>query len=499
MVSSDPRRAADFEGRLLAEAVRACEETRGASFDDRAANAQARAAEGGLEEKILCRAGGHPLAPELSAALGRFRLSLRIVFGLGVALAFLAGLATADRALTAPPDQPVNFHWALLALLGVETLTLLFWMILSLPGGGAARIPSLGGLTLAAARGLTGRIHRGPTRTALLQSAATVYGRGAIARWTLGAITHGFWSSFLLGALVMSLLVLSAKQLVFGWETTILSEAAYLPLTRSLAALPQLAGFPTPSVAEITASRWEGQGLLPSEAAGSWAGLLIGSLLFYGLAPRVLLLAVSLVAQRRALRNFRLDLARPAYLRLRDLLMPRVRHQEAPEAGRSKPFAEPAPAAPLPRDALAGPFAFLGLEIDRARAIWPPELPGYPCLDFGLVDSRKDREEALASLRSADPSLLLVAVSLLTTPDRGIAATLGQVKRAGGKPMLLLLTEGADLERRYAAPARRQRLEDWRRLAGELELPANWVMEVDLDQAASGWPELRALLEPPPS
>ena len=86
----------------------------------------------------------------------------------------------------------------------------------------------------------------------------------------------------------MVLLVLSAKQVVFGWETTILSEETYLPLTQALGVLPQLAGFPTPSAAEVMESRWAGQGPLPGEAARSWAGLLIGSVLFYGLVPRAL-------------------------------------------------------------------------------------------------------------------------------------------------------------------------------------------------------------------
>jgi hypothetical protein len=500
MVSSDPHWPISFEGRLLAETIRACEEAKGVPFDDRTANAKARAAECGFEEKIVCRARAHRVTPDILAALGQFRLTLQIACGLGAALTFVAGLATAHKALTASVGQPVNFHWALLVLLGVETLTLLVWIVLSLLGGRAAQVPSLGGATLAATRRLGGWFHRGPTETALLQSVAAVYSRGAIARWTLGAITHGFWSSFLFGALVMVLLILSAKQVVFGWETTILSEAAYLPLTQILAALPQLAGIPTPSVAEISASRWEGQGPLPSEAAGSWAGLLIGSLLIYGLVPRVLLFALSLTARRKAIRDFRLDLMRPAYVRLRETLMPRTQHKEPAVVDRRTQPTGVIAAAPLPAAALAGPFALLGLEIGTDSAPWPPELPGLPCLDLGLVDGRKDREKALATLRAASPSLVLVVVSLLTTPDRGIAAVLEQVKQASETPMILLLTEGAHLERRYAEPARRQRYEDWRRLADELKVPVNWAIEIDLAQpAARGLPELAALLDPEPA
>ena len=500
MASSESRRPIGFEDRLLAEAVRACEEAQGATFDDRAANALARAADCGLEEKIVCRARAHPSSQDASAALGSFRLTMKVVVGLAAALALAAGVATAHTALAAPAGQPVNFHWALIALLGVETITLLLWVAFSLLGGQAAQIPSLGGATLAAARRLAGWFRREPGEAALLQSVAAVYARGAIVRWTLGAITHGLWASFLVGALVMVLLVLSAKQVVFGWETTILSEETYLPLTQALAALPQLAGFPTPSAAEVMESRWAGQGLLPGEAARSWAGLLIGSVLFYGLVPLVLLFALSLGARRKALRDFRLDLLRPAYVRLREVLMPRTQH-EGPEVtvGTSQP-AETVPARPLPAAALTGPFGLMGLEVDADSASWPPDLPGSTCLDLGHLDSREARAQALTALSAAGPSLVLVAVSLLTTPDRGIAALLGQVKQAATVPMVLLLTEGGRLERRYSEPARGQRYDDWRRLAGELQIPVNWVIEVDLTApAAKGLPELTALLNPAPA
>jgi hypothetical protein len=121
MASNDLRRPVNFEGRLLAEAIRFCQGVEESTLQDEAATAQARATEGGLEEKIVCRARAHRSAPEISAALGRFRLTLRIACALAAALAFSAGLATAHTAMTAPEGQPVAFYWALLALLGVET------------------------------------------------------------------------------------------------------------------------------------------------------------------------------------------------------------------------------------------------------------------------------------------------------------------------------------------------------------------------------------------
>ena len=355
MASNTPHRPADFEGRLLAEAIRAREESGTGPVGDPAVDEAAWRVEGGLEEKLVSRAQAHRLAPEAREAIGRFRLAMRLACGLGAGIAVLAGFATAHGVLSAPAGQAVPFHWALIGLLGVETLALLIWIALSLWGRVALRAPSLGGLTLAATRRLAGWFERGRSQGPFLQGILAVYARGALARWTLGAITHGLWCAFLLGALAMTLLVLSARQIAFGWETTILSEAVYLPVTQALALLPELVGFPTPSAEEIAASRWDGEGALPIAAAGAWSRLLIGCLLLYGLVPRVALLGLSLALRGRALQGFRLNLAEPFYVRLRETLMPRVQHERpSPEDGLAQSPPE-VPPAPLPADALDGP------------------------------------------------------------------------------------------------------------------------------------------------
>ena len=97
------------------------------------------------------------------------------------------------------------------------------------------------------------------------------------------------------------------------------------------------------------------------------------------------------------------------------------------------------------------------------------------------MDSRQERAQAIAALGASAPSLVLAAVSLLTTPDRGIAATLDQLHQASNAPMVLLLTDGAALAERSAEQARGQRHRDWQRLAAELGLPANWAIEAELD------------------
>jgi hypothetical protein len=496
MVSIDSNPPADFEGRLLAEAIRIHEGLQERSWADETANTRAQAIAGGFEEKIVCRAREHPLSPAFLASLSRLRWALKIVCALAAVLALSAGLATAHTALTVPEGRPVAFHWALLALLGLASFTLLGWIVLSCISGWALKFPSLGGATIGLSRRLARLYDRGSDQRAVLQAFAEIYTKGPMARWSLAAISHGLWGAFVLGALAMALLILSARQVVFGWETTILSEASYIPLTQALSALPSLVGFATPSLEEITASRWAGQGPLNTDAAGAWASLLIGSVLLYGFLPRVFFFVLSLIAWKRALRNFRLDPMRPEYLRLRQVLMP-PHKPDGHEADSSEDVrASSLPAAPLPTAALLGPFALLGLELSGGENDWPPDLKNVSFLDLGLVDSREERRQAIASLSSASPSLLLVAVSLLSTPDRGLANILEELQRSSDAPMILLFAEGARLTRRSAEPARAQRYQDWQRLAGELGLPSNWVIEIDLgDPARKGLPELTALLQ----
>lgn len=496
MVPIDPDRPVNFEGRLLAETIRIYEGRARNSLDDETANAAGRARDGTLEEKIVCRAWAHPLTPKLLAALARFRWALKFICALALALAFSAGLATAHAALTAPGGRPVAFYWALLALLGLATLTLLAWIALSFMGRWSFKLPSLGGATLGITRRFVGWYDHRSSQTLAIQGLSEVLSQGVIGRWSLSAISHGLWGGFLSGALTMAVLILSARQVAFGWETTILSEAIYIPVTKALAALPEWIGFPTPTLAEITSSRWDGQGPANTEAAGAWAGLLIGSLLLYGLAPRFFFFAFSLVALKRALRGFRLDLMRPEYLRLRETLMPSHLLEKHVAADGTASLSQALPPAPLPEATRAGPFALLGLEIDVSQSRWPPDLKSLSCLDLGVVDSREDRKRVLAELSSSSPSLLLVAVSLLSTPDRGFFNTLKELQTNGDAPIILLLSDGESLARRAAGPARAQRYEDWRRLASELRIPSNWIIEIDLaNPAVQALPELTALLQ----
>jgi hypothetical protein len=485
MPSHDPSRrseksdnVADYDGRLIAEAIRIQEGAEGAPIDDPSADNFARTAGGDLETRIVVRAANLAVAKRLAAALDHLRLGIRLAAGIGVALAFVAGATTARTALTVPSGTPVNFHWAVLSLLGVETVALLIWIAVGVFGRNARSVVSLGGLIAAAGERLGRWLHRGPAEAAMAQAAGVVMLRGAIARWTIGALTHGLWTSFLLGALGMTLLMLSVEQVSFAWQTTILSESSYLPLTEALAALPRIAGFTVPTEAGIVASRWVGEGPLPTSYSSAWAGLLVGAVVVYGIIPRGALLVLCLVARGRAIRRFRLDLGLPGYARLRERLMPSTRREGIVDGDRDE--VEAPSVRPVPVVDFEGPVALVGFEIERPHRGWPPPVAGVDWIDLGLIEGRSDRDRAMARLAAARPGLVVIAASMLTTPDRGVGADLLALRRAADAPAALLLSDAARVRRRLAPPDAEQRAEDWRRLAAAAEIPPDQVIVIDL-------------------
>ena len=488
-------RASDHEGRLIAEALRYYEAATSALGEDPHAEAAARDAAGDLEHKIIVHARNRETARSMDEALRHLRSAMRIVFGLGAAFAFVAGIATAHTALAAPPGTPVNFHWALLGLLGVESVVLVLWIAFALASRGEATSPSLGGFVFAVGRWLARLLHRDAVQVAMVRAVAAVNARGTIARWSFGTITHGLWLAFLAGALAMSLLSLSVKQVSFVWQTTILSEQSYLPATEALAALPRLVGFSTPTADDIRASRWTGHGTPPSRVSRAWAELLVASLILYGLVPRLLLFALCWFKRSRAIRSFRLDLDLPEYQRLRDRLMPPDRGKRIVD-GDEEPVGEEGPGLKAPPVIeFDGPVALVGLEIEIPVDGWPPAAVDVDWRDLGSVDNRDDRERAVGALESSPPGLVLVAVSLLTSPDRGMGGFLERLRRAGAAPIALLLTDGERLAGRFRTGDAAQRIEDWRRLCTGVGIPPNRAIEFELlDPSASDHARLAGLL-----
>lgn len=488
-----------LEARLLAEAVRIHEEAADPLPDATAAEAVARGAGGNFEHRILVRARELDRQLHMAAALGHVRAALGVVAAGMLVLAAIAGAATASAVSGPGGGNVINFFVALFAALGPETAALLLWLVLAM-----ARSTRAAGLFGRAAAALGGRIallaHRDQTHIAAVRALGGIMIGGPHGRWTLAAITHAAWLVFLAALLAAMLFLLSTRSYVFVWETTILSADTYVPLTRWVAHVPTLFGFPAPDPDQIRASQWIGGGEQAAVARDAWAGLLVGCIVVYGIVPRLALVVICLLLRARAGQRFRLDTARPGFARLAPRLMPAAEGIGYVDGGAGMEPKRPAARHDAKTERIAGdphgPAAVLGLEIDVPASGWPPPLGSAEPLDLGRAQTRQDIRQALDILRRAvpRPRLVIVVGALTATPDRGMLAQIDAIMAASAVPLALLLTGGQRLRERASADSALLRIGDWHALAEQAGIGKDKVAEVDLDNLTeASRAKLRAL------
>ncbi len=474
-----------FEQRLLTETVRLYEDSQGAPLTSPQADAAAVAADGDLEHRLIVRACALPIAPDLWQALHHLHTAFRIALIIGLIVIFFTGATTAKVTLGSPTDGPVmNFFWVLGSLLGLQIIMLLVWLALIFMKPKAMPTASLGNVVFQLGRKVTQWLYKGPLHVPALRAVGSIYTHTSIGRWTLSAISHGLWLTFLCGCLVLVIWILSIKQYTFAWETTILSDRSYVALTRAIASAPEALGFTTPDNQQIAASHWTGQGQPPAESREAWSGLLIGSIVAYGILPRLALLALCVFARRRACRKFRLDTTLPGYARLHPRLLPASQAIGVVDPYRGLPETRQAPPVQRPVSALAyGPTAIMGFEIEPPGSPWPPPLTGVEWLDLGFVDSRDDRHRVLEQVRSAPtpPRLIAIVCSVTTTPDRGVRNFLSELGQTASAPLVILLTDGQRLRERGPLDEVEERFNDWQQMAADAAIAGDQVIDADLE------------------
>lgn len=480
-----------YDDRLLAEAVRAREADGVAPLADDAANASALDAGGSFEQRIVVRARALDGDEELASAVARARRGTRWIASLVAVVAAATGALAVLGAFGESAGRPVNVFWALLTLLGVQTVMLAVWalaFVAAVTGFGPRLLAggSLGALVLAAARWTGRALRHTPVQTAGLVAVGGVTARGAIGTWTLSALSHLVWTTFNAGVLILLLVLLSTRQYRFVWETTILSPDQYVPLTRALAAGPERFGFAAPTPEQVRASRLTDDGTAPDAAtaeadSAAWAGFVTGCLVVYGLLPRLVLVGACMAGRTGAARRFRLELDRPGYARLRAAIEPTVRSIGVVDPDDAVPAPDRLPA----HDATpgAGPPAILAFELRELPAPWPPPLAGARWADLGHARDRETRRRCLDELVAFEPrpGAMIVVASLLATPDRGTRHFLEALVSASPAAPALVLTGGQRARDRRPHGSVDARVEDWREAARAVGVPAERIVEIDLD------------------
>ncbi len=397
-----------FKACWLAETLR-LREAHWGPLEDAAEVRRARAGGGRFTDKILLRARLLAQREKLDTVLEKWTHIARLALTGLLLAAILTGAGAALGAL-GDGSRSVNILLALAAMLGLHSLTFLFWLLsFAFKNDGGVW---LGQLWL----WLTQKLARGPDAALAPRALIEVLGRNGALRWVLSSISHGVWASAFVSLLITLLAMLSVRRYGFNWETTLLSSDTFVHLTTVLGWLPAQLGFATPSSDVIRASN--GLQVLPDSAQALWSGWLIGCVVVYGLAPRVISLLISLVLARSRLSRLHIDENLPAYASLRERLHPTSERigVDAPDGEQFQARIHSARTGQAISQAV-----LVGLELPPDSP-WPPAPLSDGIQDLGVIDTRAQRAALLDLLQSRPPTRLLLVCDGRQTPDRGTVA-----------------------------------------------------------------------------
>lgn len=403
----------------LTEAVRLYEIKNGRCEDaqeTRQAITQGKTLEARLSIRANALAEKLSFTPKANVITSQARWVLSGLLLLGI----LGGVSAAVSALGSG-QQPVNLLVALLTLLGLHLVTLVLWVIsLQVDTAGP---PGLGKVWLA----LTRKLNKQTDNRLLVQGLTSTLNRTGALKPTLSVVSHAIWASLMVAVILTLLVLLSARQYQFQWETTLLGSGVFLQFTQILGWLPSLLGFTTPD-SPLTETSIGAPSPL-ADAGVVWSSWLIGCVLVYGFIPRAALMLICMRWAQRSIRLTPIDTTLPGYINLRPHLMP-----ESQVIGIDRPAPQTlSPTKPTTAAASFNhtkPFAILGLEL-TADTPWPPIALGQTGSDLGRVDSREQRNQVLQTLETRRPEQIITVCDASQTPDRGTLHFLQQLAAAG--------------------------------------------------------------------
>ena len=322
------------------------------------------------------RAGSGPSAGE------RAQRSLAAVHALLVLLGALAGAAAALAFFSYDGSRPVNVVQVLAFFVGLQAVLLLATGFLALPEAARRRVPGLAGLQDLLSLASPGRWQPAlerllpPAQRDALRRASGLARRhrrlyGDVQKWSWLVGSQRFAVAFHATALATLLVLVTFSDLAFGWSTTLEVDARRLESASRWLARPWSDWLPeaVPDRALIESTQYfRGTGV-PTVVPGSgaWWRFVALCLACYGLAPRLVFLALARWRQRCALQRAFERL--PGVAALRD----RLESSEIGTAALEGESAAPAPAPSsgrrgLPRPPRALAVRWSGLVLDDAEA-----------------------------------------------------------------------------------------------------------------------------------
>lgn len=468
-----------FDKHLLIEQVRYIEAEHPLACDSEG-DFSARNTEKDFDDCLWLRAKHLVERHNLSLLLTRAARLSRYAKTIAIILAALLGALGSIYAIT--DSQTINIYWLLLVLLGFNLLSMMLWLTgisLNIEGLTSSMLSRITSWLPEQLKSKSPGKNTGKLKSSSQADRAWLdcnYS-GAVGLWQLSKLSHQLWLVYLCAGLVFLVLLLMVRQYDFIWGTTLLPDDIFITITQILSEPLALLGFATPSadvvqLTRIGSPQSDAVQSLAAEHRYLWAQFLIGSLLCFGIAPRILLWSWSAMMLHRARKRFTLDYYLPYYIDLRQRLMPLASHAETVDADTSPPVASEAAVKAPAAHALPAETRWIAVELDREMN-WPPTSVNVSH-DLGQVTDRESLKLILNRLQAERYPIVAVAVASSRSPDRGIQRTVASLISNSSQSWLVLLTA------RQGKTVSSARLAAWYRLADACDVPADHVISLSL-------------------
>ncbi|MBR7888886.1 DUF2868 domain-containing protein [Marinomonas sp. A79] len=398
----------------------------------------------------LDKLDNYPLENSYAAQFGQLIRHFHRAVLILLVVSFVLGFLAVPSAFATSESNQVNIFWLLIVMLGFHCLNLLIWSITLVatmkrrPAGQGFLLNSLLFLNKKIAKHTNIDHH---VSDAFLQWQCPSHSN----TWLVSGVSHTAWCGYLFAGWLMTLLLLLTNQVDFVWETTLLSDQAFLQLTQSLSVVPQWFGLALPNKLDVLASRVD----LVSQSASTrqhWANFLLASIFLYGVLPRLFLAIVCGLIYRWRRATLPLTTAERIIQSRYQQKETQTRHiideQTQPHLTVSLTDSTHQQGAIFPA-ALSGDWKLFEWS-DAA----PVELS-----QVSSVATLNSRDEQAQFLGSSSPSPVYVLVNGAQSPDRGTRRFFTAASKS--YPALMLVVADAE----SAAF-----MEDWQRLANEAQV-----------------------------
>ena len=471
-----------FESCLLAEGVRAVEGTTPVQGVH-----AAKGNEQSFETLVFERATEYDQRLQISALFLHFKKLTRNFFRLFAALLFILGGIAVQKMLFTDQLSSINFFWAFALFFIPNIFMFLVWLFLFMKPE-LLQNSSLTRFSLSAIKLFEGRFNKQSLQRddywPLFRCYFELFFSKKMGKYNLSKLTHLLWLSYFSGATLMSIVMLATHQVDFVWQTSILSADSFQWLTQMLSSLPQLFGFPVPSIEQIQQSHIGTGNVLDAENRRLvWSSLLISSLLLYGVLPRLILLLLMSYRLKQQTSNFSLDLSLPYYVQLRQILKPnktKLGITDADEDAIEEAATVYAADNGTASTQLPNSFYAIAIELSASQLLLAEkheQKTNQSQINLTNVCDHAAQQQLLTELQESENQYVALYVALKRVPDRGLKRFIREMTSIQGKQFhLFLIVESAH---------NRQRDNDWYQLADDVGIALDNILHIELEGDAN--------------